>query len=379
MRPKIWKDVILMATATQANSQQAYKQTPRTKPNPDPHYEWFTTIPGEWFKIKVLGEDPVGIIHSAKGYYVDENLEFQKETPLTRNVVGPLRFLTGREWVGIPLLRRTGIYQKEWQWGVFFPKTESGGENPVYEPKLHDKNVLSAFPLVSNYPLIFTNVDVQGRSDLKSDEPPPVAITIKTIARIRMLRPRIALMQNKDWLGNGVAQVIRGGILDFVKNKTYDQIVRKAELNRGGSDFRNMFLGTPINDGRQIERSRLRRSMLQQYGVDVIDFTVVDIDANEAFEKQLQELANADIIAEILLRQARANREKRELEADAEKIFIQRTAEALKERLQMMRDVLGDSASVRAVEYAHALRDSKLTTLASNGIGIVVGADGQIR
>ena len=45
----------------------------------------------------------------------------------------------------------------------------------------------------------------------------------------------------------------------------------------------------------------------------------------------------------------------------------------------MIRDILGDSASVRAIEYAHALRDSKITTLASNGIGIVVGADGQIR
>ena len=350
-----------------------------TKPNPDPYYEWLTTIPQEWFKLRVRGEDLVGIMHSVKGYYVGEDFEFRKETEEFRNVVSPLRIITGREFVGIPPLHRTGVYQKEFQWGVFFPKTEKEGENPVYEPKIHNKEVISAFPFVSNYPLIFTNVDVQGRSDPKFDEPPPIPVTIKTIVRVRMLRPMIALMQNKDWLGNGVAQLIRGTILDFVKNKTYDEIVRKSELNKSGSEFRKLFLGSLINGGRQIERSRLRRSVFEQYGVDVIDFNVVDIDPNEKFEAQLQELANADIVAEILLRNARAEREKRILQGEAEEAYIRATANALKDRLTMIRDILGDSASVRAIEYAHALRDSKITTLASNGIGIVVGADGQIR
>ncbi len=363
--------------ATQAAARPEAKET---LPNPDPRYDLLAAVPQEWFRLVVTGQDLNRIIHGVKGYYVDGD-EFKKETPDMKNVISPIRFITGREFVGIPNLRRTGIYRKRWQWGTYFPKAEGGNEEPEYQAGLHEKEIISTFPFVANYPLMFSSLDVQGRSDPNFDEPPTTKIVFKTIVRVRMLRPRIALMQNIDWLGSGTAQSIRASLQDFVREKTYDSIVRKkGDFNNTTSDFRQRFVGSPIGNGRQIERSRLRQLVLAQYGVDIIDLQVVDVEGNKEFEAQLQRLANADIDAEILLRDARAQAEKRKLQGKAEEEYIRATATATRDKLNMMMESLnGDLASVRATVYAEALRDSKLTTLAGNGIGLVVGTDGQIR
>ncbi len=364
-----------------ASPNAARPEAKETLPNPDPRYDLLAAIPQEWFRLRVTGQDLSEVMHSVKGYYVDEDHEFVKETADVRNVVSPIRIITGREFVGFPSLRRSGIYRKRWQWGVYFPKAEGeDAKNPEYQPKMHDREIISTFPFVSSYPLIFSAVDVQGRSDPKFKEAAITQIVFKTFIRVRMLRPRIALMQNTDWLGSGVSQLIRAGILDFVRDKTYDDLVRKKDdFNRAGSDFRKFFIGTSINNGRQIQRSRLRKSILAQYGVDVIDFNLVDIDANAAFEKQLQDLANADVEAEIIIRKARAEQEKRGLEAKGEEAYIRATSEALRDRLKDLSQSLnGDLASLRAIEYAYALRDSKITTFAGNGLGIVIGPDGKI-
>lgn len=364
--------------ATQAAARPEAKET---LPNPDPRYDLLAAVPQEWFRLKVTGQDLRGVIHGVKGWYVNEDFEFKQETDDIKNVVSPIRIITGREFIGVPQLRRTGIYRKRWQWGTYFPKAEGEKGDPEYQPMMREKEIISTFPFVSNYPLIFSEVDVQGRKDPNFDEQPITQIVFKTIIRVRMLRPRIALMQNTDWLGAGVSQLIRGAIQDFVREKTYDDLVRKkGNFNSPESEFRKKFVGAINGDGTRMVRSPLNRAVLSQYGVEINDFSVVDINANDEFERQLRELGNADIAAEILLRGARAKKGVRTLEGEAEEAYIRSTATALRDRLNMLRDsVGGDLASLRAVEYAYALRDSKLTTLAGQGIGLVIGADGQIR
>lgn len=362
--------------ATQAAIRPEAKET---LPNPDPRYEFFATVPQEWFRLLVTGQDLRRVIHGVRGWYVNDNFEFKKETEQIKNIVSPIRIISGREFVGIPMLRRTGIYRKRWQWGAYLPKAEGEGD-PEYQPVMRDKEIISTFPFVSSYPLIFSEVDVQGRKDPNFEEPPMTQITIKTIIRVRMLRPRIALMQNTDWLGAGVSQVVRGAIQDFVREKTYDDLVRKkGDFNSPKSEFRQKFVGSLTSDGRMV-RSDLNRLILHQYGVEIVDFSVVDINANEEFEKQLRELANADIAAEILLRNARAELEKRKLQGQGEEDYIRATARATKDKLAMMMEAMGgDLSSLKAVVYAEALKETKISTLAGQGIGLVIGSDGQIR
>lgn len=378
------RKTLILKGFTMANQAAARPEAKETLPNPDPRYDLLAPVPQEWFRLKVTGQDLVGVIHGVKDWYVNDDFEFRRETKDIKNIASPIRMITGREFIGIPQFRRTGIYRKRWQWGTYFPKAEGEKGDPEYQPKMHEKEIISTFPFVSNYPLIFSEVDVQGRSDKDQnfkDEPPMTQIVFKTIVRVRMLRPRIALMQNTDWLGAGMSQMVRGALTDFVREKTYDDLVRKkGDFNSPTSEFRQKFVGTRTTDGTRIVRSDLNRSILSQYGVEITDLNVVDINANEEFEKQLRELANADIMAEILLRNARAKKGERTLQGEAEEAYIRSTANALKDRLNMLRDSLGgDLASLRAVEYAYALRDSKLTTLAGQGIGLVIGADGQIR
>lgn len=365
-----------MATQTAAKP-----EAKETLPNPDPRYELLAPVPQEWFRLKVTGQDLVGVMHGVKNWYVDDDFEFKRENGDNKHYRSPIRIITGREFVGIPQLRRTGIYRKRWQWGTYFPKAEGEKGDPEYQPKMHEKEIISTFPFVSNYPLIFSEVDVQGRSDETQDEPPLTQIVFKTIVRVRMLRPRIALMQNTDWLGAGVSQLVRGALQDFVREKTYDALVRKkGDFNIEASEFRQKFVGTRTTDRKTIVRSDLNRSILSQYGVEIIDFNVVDINANEEFEKQLRELANADIAAEILLRNARAQAEQRKLQGQAEENYIRSVAQATKDKLSMLMEAMsGDLSSVRAVVYAEALKETKISTLAGQGIGLVIGADGQIR
>ncbi len=362
-------------------------------PNPPPEYQWIVTVPQEWFRLVLRGEDLDSIIHGARGYRVNEELEFEKIPPGFEDAydLSPrhlFRQVTGREFVGIPKLKRTGIYGKKFRWAAFFPRTEGGGENgkPVYTPGWHDQEIVRAFPLVSSYPLTFTNIDVQGR-EVTTGDPSIVQIAMTVIIRVRMLRPRIALMQNTDWLGNGVSPYLQGRIGDYMRTggddtniMSYDRVIRRDRLNGRGSRFRNTFLGTLINGGKQVERSSLRLSLLAQYGVDLIDVQVVDVQTNEEFEKKLRALADADIDAAIIERQARAEAQKRKLQAEAEGEYIRQTSAAIQDRLRrLMESMGGDAASVRAIEYAYALRDSKLTTLAGAGVSLVVGPDGTIR
>lgn len=364
--------------ATQA---AAHPEAKETLPNPDPRYEFLGAVPQEWFRLKVTGQDLRGVIHGVKGWYVNEDFEFKQETDDIKNVVSPIRIITGREFIGVPQLRRTGIYRKRWQWGTYFPKAEGEKGDPEYQPMMREKEIISTFPFVSNYPLIFSEVDVQGRKDPNFDEQPITQIVFKTIIRVRMLRPRIALMQNTDWLGAGVSQLIRGAIQDFVREKTYDDLVRKkGNFNSPESEFRKKFVGAINGDGTRMVRSPLNRAVLSQYGVEINDFSVVDINANDEFERQLRELGNADIAAEILLRNARAEAEKRKLQGKGEEDYIRATAKATKDKLTMMMEAMGgDLSSLKAVVYAEALKETKINTLAGQGIGLVIGADGQIR
>lgn len=391
-----------MSASTQANPHEtASSRTPPTvgKPKPDPLYTWFTTCPTDWLALLVKGEDLVNIVHSVIGYYADDNFEFQKENPNDpekQNVVSLIRALTGREFVGIQPLHITGLYRYKSNWNKFRTKQQGEDNIPVQVVQEHGEEIITFTPFVHQYPLVFPGVEVLGTDMEGNGEKPLIPITFIITIRVRMLRPRVALMQNVEWLGNVVTPEIRQFLKSWAPNYSYDELFggrskdsasqttgQKAttETRRNISrEFREFFLGTPLSsDKTKIERSAARCKILAQAGVDLISIDVVDIVPNEEFEKALLEKATAYIKAEAGVITANGKRREREYEGQGEESFNAAVGRGKKSALEAIAEAIGRDKMNDFIKW-DSLGNSKITTYAEGGskiAGIIVGADGK--
>src|SRR3989338_4419779 len=117
---------------------------------PRPKYKFFTDCPQDWFILVVRGGDLYKVIHSVKGWYVDENHEFQLEDDVNKNFVTPFRELTGYQFVGIPPFQGMKVVKFAWN-----KHWRADPNSPVYEVTAHAPELVYVFPFESQYPLKF--------------------------------------------------------------------------------------------------------------------------------------------------------------------------------------------------------------------------------
>jgi regulator of protease activity HflC (stomatin/prohibitin superfamily) len=340
------------------------------RPRPKPLYKWFTTCPTDWFIVVVRGEDIRKVIHSVKGWYVDENFEFQPEDRFHRNSITPERHYLGREFVGIPKIQ--GIYQYKFAWNKYWRSEEAGRAKPVYEIQAHKAEYVYITPFEAQYPLKFEGIEVIAKNDEDEDEV-YVGVGFELTVRLRMRRPRIALMRNYDWFGQVLTPTIQRGIKDFVGDKTYDELIRASR--EGVAESLVQYLMGTDNDP-----SRFRQDLLRNGGVELIEIAITDIIPNQEFEKSLSVLATKQRDAQGIIVIAEANKRAAELEGEGEASKIRSIAAADEERIEktVLAIARAGNAAVQLEKYRN-LRGSGIVTLVEAGAQtpVLVGADGK--
>jgi len=357
------------------------------EPRPEPLYRWFTSVPENWFVLVVRGGDLHKIIHGVDGWYVDENFEFKKED-LDENridIVSPIRAMFGREFVGIPGIQ--GLYRYKFAWNRYWRKTDKeGNETPEYDVQAHDTEIIYFTPFESQYPLTFSGIEVRAKGEnnkkengddfvpVTKSEEALVPITVVITVRVRMIRPKIALMTNVDWLGGVLTPNLQKGIKNFVGEKTYDDLIRgsKSDITR---ELIVYIMGT------EEVPSEFRQDVLKNAGVEIIDIGVTDIKPNQEFEKSFLDLAKAQRDALSGITKAEGKKREAELEGQGEAAKILAIAEAEKNRIEITTLLAAGGPGVNAttIEKWRQIHGSGVITYVEAGTSasILVGTNGK--
>lgn len=289
-----------------------------TRPRPEPKYQWFTTCPQEWFIVVVRGGDLHKIIHSVDGWYVDENLEFQREVrgdPRRTNTVSLLRALSGYDFVGIPGFQGMLVYK--FSWNKFWRKVEGGQESPEYVVQAHASEDVYITPFEAQYPLKFGGIEVLSEENkVPGKKKALIPITITVTVRVRMRAPRIALQTNTDWFGQVLTPNIQKAIKEFAGDKYYDWMIREAKAE-GSRQFSAEFMqsGTALNQF----SSKIRSNA----GLEIIDIGITDIEPNKKFEDALLEQAVAEVAARAAITKAEGEKQVKILQGQAEQAYAE--------------------------------------------------------
>jgi len=367
-----------MATATTTAPITGGEEA-KTGPRPNPSYMWFTSVPQKWFALIVRGGDLHRIIHGVKGWYVDE-FEFKKEDDIHKNIISLLRFLLGREFVGVPKIQ--GLYRYKFAWNKFWRKAEGDKETPEYDVQAHDPENIIFTPFESQYPLVFGGIEVSAKKRgtgaiENTEEEALIPVTFVITVRVRMIRPETALMTNVDWLGGVLVPNLQKGIKNFAGNKTYDELIRGG-MGKMTEQLAEYMMGPDEN-----HPSDFRKAVLRDAGVDIIDVGVTDIKPNEEFEKALLDLAKAQRDALAVIAKAEGDKKKSMLEGEGEAAKILSIAEAEAERIRKttLQVAGGPGANATTIEKWRQIHGSGLTTYMEAGAGvqasILVGPSGK--
>lgn len=382
-----------MAAAAQPDPKETTSQTPPTesRPKPAPLYKWVTTCPTDWFVLRVRGEDLVGITHSVVGYRIDDNFEFEKLLTDEPNIISPFRLLTGRDFIGIKPLRRTGLYRYKSNWNKFRTKQQGDDNIPVQVVQEHGEEIVTFIPFVSQYPLVFPGVEVIGTEVEGTGKRPLIPVTFIITVRVRMLKPRISVMQNVDWLGNVVTVEIRQFLKTWAAGRSYDELFRGSDVQQAGGqrigaqvrtnitrEFREFFLGTRlVDDPTKMLRSPARRKILEQGGVDLISIDVVDIVPDKEFEASLLKQAKTRIDAETGVIAAEGKRREREQQGLGEEAYEASVGKGRAAGIEAIKKAAGADAETYLKWFQ--LQNTNLTTYVEAGAraSIIVGPDGK--
>ncbi len=343
-------------------------------PRPDPLYRWFTPVPQNWLALVVRGGDLVRVIHGVKDWYVDENFHFQPNKDGKEEIFSITRTALGLEFVGVPKLQ--GLHRYKFSWNKYW-RTADGVE---LAPQAHEAEYIVFTPFDSQYPLVFSGIEVSAKDKNSDDEEALIPIGITVTIRIRMRRPEVALMTNTDWLGGVVTPSILRAIKNFVGEETYDSMVRGS---KGGVEkkFRAYIKGQDVGT-----------EILRDGGVEVIEISITDIKPNPEFEKALVDLAVAQRDAQKTITTAEAQKkatilkaegEKRaaELQGEGEAAAIIAKAQADAERIRLTTLLVAGRAGGDAsmIEKWRSISSSNITTMLEAGAqgGILIGPDGK--
>ena len=378
------------ATTAQSNDQRtASSQTPPQttvvdSPKPRPRYTLLSTCPTGWLALVVRGEDLIRVLHSVPKHIVNDDFEFIPDdtTAEEGDDVLSLRNLTGREFIGFPFLRLTGLHRFNHQWSRFWPKLDADGAQ-VYEVQAHERQTLTFAPFISQYPLVFPGVEVIGSAVAPAadkaagaetdptSQRPLIPVTFTLTIRLKMIRPRMALMENTDALGNVLIPKIRAFLKAYAAQRSYDELFRSSgqfSVVTVTQEFRNYFLATGNAPG------TIRGEILDHTGYQLDDIQVVDIKPLGEYEQTLLNLAKAHVDAQKAYVDATGKRRARVEESQGEATAITNVAAADALRIQQTIIAAAGGAGPNAIAALiwDMIRQSNLTTLGGQGLGIIV-------
>lgn len=360
---------------------------------PKPLYDrWFTTCPQDWFIMVVRGEDLHKIIHSVKGWYVDEKFRFQPEDrrdPNKTRYYTPLRVALGHEFVGIPGIQGIYVYKfawnKYWRKSIKNPETGEVEQIPEYTVKAHDEENVFITPFNSQYPLQYGGIEVLSSDRNKNDEEALIPITLTITVRLRMRKPQVALMENTDWFGQVLSPSIQKAAKEFSGNRFYDQMIKEAKEKVSG-EFADTFMKGGLGS--------VKANILKEAGVEITSIGITDIKPNEEFEKALLNQAIAEREAKAKIAKAEGDKRVRILAGEAEKEYERLVgegkaarilAEAEADRERILKTVLtatgGPGPEAAKLERYREMRQAGLLSYSEgggpSGATILVGADGK--
>lgn len=345
-----------------------------SRPRPEPLYTLFTTIPQDWFAVVVRGEDFHRVIHGIKGWYVDENGEFQREDPNNldkQNLISPIRAMLGREFVGIPPIQ--GILVYKFAWNKFWRKEEGGNATPEYTVQAHDREEVYLTPFESQYPLIYSGIDVISTDRPDNQEEVLISIGVTVTVRVRIRNPRVALCTNTDWFGQVLTPNIQRAVKEFAGDKTYDWMIREAK-SRGSKDFSEQFMSSSTDPDSFYNR------ILRDAGVEVVDIGITDIAPNKAYQDALDKQAEAERAAKATVVTAEGKKKARILEGQGDSEYEKLVGEGKKAAFEAVASSIGRQNVPDYIKW-EGLKGSKLTYYAESGVGnaagIVIGLDGK--
>ncbi len=332
---------------------------------PRPRYQLFTDCPQDWFLVVVRGGDIHKIVHSVKGWRVNEEFEFVTEDATNKNLITPLRALTGYEFVGVPGFQ--GLKVIKFAWNKYWRTDEN---SPIYGVVAHDPQLVYVFPFESQYPLTYEGIDTVAQNRIKPEELSLVAVTFVVTVRVRMLRPRIALATNIDWFGGVLIPKLQGVLKDFAGEKSYDELIRGARKTVT-QELEEFVMGTNQTP------SKFREKILQTAGVDIIDFSLVDIKPNKAFEDAQNELASEQRKASGVIVTAEAAKQAKILEGEGLEAYEAAIGRGKATAIKAIREAAG-SDSETYFKW-DGMKSSKLGTYAegTSKASILVGPDGR--
>ena len=300
-----------------------------------------------------------------------------------------MRIFTGREFVGIPGIQ--GMFVYKFAWNKFWRKpAPTGEEMPEYSVQAHEQENVYITPFEAQYPLMYGGIEVldsQPTTTQKNQKPALIPITFTITVRVRMLKPKIALMQNVDWFGQVLAPYIQKSVKEFAGKKNYDQIIRD-DKGKVSKDFRNLFLpqGGSLN--------RIQKQILDDAGVEITDIEITDIKPNQVFEDALLAQAVAERTARAKIAEAEGAKQVKILAGEAEKEYLslvgegkaaatlaQIEADMARIEKTILKTAGGPGAAAAELEKWHKMQDSKLTAYFGGGSNatpsIIIGATGQ--
>ena len=187
--------------------------------------------------------------------------------------------------------------------------------------------------------------------------------------RTRTIRPRVTYLTNTDWLGNVLTPKLQTVLKDFAGSKNYDQLITGARKDI------TQELKSYVMDENSL--SHFKQNMLEFAGVDIIDFSLVDIKPNAIFEAAQNRLAERQKEAAGIVAIAEAEKKSKELDGQGQEAFEAAVGRGKAAGIKAIREAAG--ADSETYLKWDRVRDSKLTTLVEAGAkaSIIVGANGQ--
>lgn len=283
-----------MSSATKAISQQEENRI-------RPKYSFFTPCPQEHFILVVRGEKLRRIIHNVRDSGVNEDFVFVKNIK-DRQPIGFFDELCqdqlGYHFVGVPPFQ--GMYQYKFTWYKY--QIQTGG-NASHGITAHEPEIIYITPIESQYALPFEGIEVRGEVRDKNAKEPLIPVGFELTFRVRIVRPMIALMQNRgDWFGGALVPRLQAELKDFCGTFTYEELVRDAR-NSVSKKFTEYIIGEQGN------MSDFRKLLEEQVGVDILHISISGITPNKEYEAANIRRAEAERNADIARTQAEGEKD----------------------------------------------------------------------
>lgn len=250
----------------------------------------FTECPQDKFMLVVRGGRLVKVIHEVPGWKVNDNFEFEELPAGERIIPYPWQGWFGLHFVGgIPFFNFQRIHNHEFSWNRYGQRQGQADAGFIN----HDKETIFIEYFEFQYAMRFKDLEVGGDTSTQVSgtdkrEGALIPITFEITLRTRMLRPRVAIMLNHDWLGGVLQPKIQQILLEFAGARGYEEIIRGSQTSDGVRDISRGFSEFVLNN------KDFEKEVLDQVGVKLIDVGIIDVIPDEEYNQAILAVAKAE-------------------------------------------------------------------------------------